>query len=226
VSLGKFDFLYFKHLIKASLPLLLSGISIVVFMKISQIMVGTFLSKQSLGVYSVAATISELIFFVPHCVTSAVYPKIVKAKKENTGYEKLIAKTGSFNIFLCVLFALFCTFLAPFLIEKLYGEAYREAKGVVQIYGWVGVFMALGNSHSCYLVFENIQKYSLYSIVSSLIINIFLGYFFIKHFGINGAAVSFLISQIFGNYLCYGFFKDKRSFFLRTKSLLFNYGSI
>jgi PST family polysaccharide transporter len=224
----EFNFIYCWSLFKNSLPLLVSALFLVILMKGSQILIGYMLSPSDLGIYSIGLTIAELIFFIPMGIITAMYPKISKAKRENGNTNDLIVKVGGISVFFCLVFALFCTFAMPMLIKIVYGDAYIGAGKIVQICGWVSIFIALGTNHSCFLVFENLQKYDMYAAVLGAGINIILGYPLIKQFGISGAAIAFLIAHIFTSYLFFSFFRDKRSFVLRTRSLffLFNFKEI
>jgi PST family polysaccharide transporter len=221
IAIKNFDFTYCRTLFQNSFPLLLSGLSVIILMKGSQILIGNMLSPSELGIYSIGLTIGELVFFIPTSIITAMYPKISKARKENGNSDDLIVRTSGISVFICFLFALFCTFVMPTLIKIVYGDAYLDAGKIVQICGWVGVFLAIGTNHSCFLIFENLQKYDLYAAVMGAGVNIILGYFLIKQIGISGVAVAFLIAHICTNYLFFGLFKDKRSFILRTKSLIF-----
>ncbi|MDR2409496.1 MAG: flippase [Bacteroidales bacterium] len=215
---GKFDYEYFSKLLKGSLPLLFQNFAVVIYMKIDQVMIGKMLSPQQLGIYSISVAISELLYFVPMSIVNGSYPKIVNAKKENC-LELLLIKIGSINFVISVIFAVFCTFFVPFLVKVVYGNAYINAGRVIQIHCWAGLFVAIGVSHSCFLVFENIQIYSLISMCFGAILNVVLNFLVIPSFGIDGAAIATVISQFFASYFCFAFFKDKRTFVLRTKSV-------
>ena len=216
-----YDINYAKQLVKYSLPLLLQNCAIIIYMKIDQIMIGRMLSTKEVGIYSISVTISEMVHFIPMSINNAVYPKIVEQKKNNQNYKSLLVKLGSINMTICILFSLFCTFIIPFFITQFYGEAYSQAINVIRIHCWATLFVAIGVSHDSYIVFENKQHYSMLSSVISCIMNIILNYFLIKLFSINGAAIATLISQFFASYLFYAFCKNKETFKLRTKSILF-----
>ncbi|GHV10903.1 O-unit flippase [Spirochaetia bacterium] len=222
-SLGQFDITYCKQLIKASLPLLFSSLAIIIYIKIDQIMIGKMLSARDLGIYSIGVTISEMIYFVPMAIANAVYPRIAQAKKDGKDYEGIIVKTGSLNIAVCLVFAICCTLFAPFLITAIYGGAYMAAGQVIQIHSWAGIFVSIGVSHGCYLFFNDLQKYSLYSTLIGAIINILGNFICIPLFGINGAAITTILSQSIAGYFIYPFFKDKSTFILRTRSLFFRW---
>jgi PST family polysaccharide transporter len=215
----KFNKTYSKQLYKSGVPLLFTSFFYVFFLKIDQLMIGNMLSEADLGIYSIGVTISELVCFIPIGIMNGIYPKIVKAKKIGQ-YENLIIKIGSFNIFICFIFALCLTIIVPKYIDLIYGSEYIRAAQVIQIHGWAGIFAAITYTHNCFLVFENMQRYTLYATSIGCMLNVILNYFMIKKWGINGAALATLISQFFAFYLCYAFFKDKRTFLFRTKSIL------
>jgi PST family polysaccharide transporter len=220
--LKKFDFSYCKKLLAASAPLLLQNFTIVITLKTDQLMIGKMLSSKELGIYSIGVTVSELVYFVPMAVLNGIMPKIIKEMKENRS-ESLLIKMGSVNFIICFIYAICVNLLAPFFVRLLYGEAYIDAGRIIQIHSWAGLFVAIGISHTCFLIFKNIQKYSLYASIFGAGVNIILNYFFIRSYGINGAAIATVISTFFSGYACFAFFKDKRSFVLRTKSLLFKF---
>jgi PST family polysaccharide transporter len=220
-SFGSFDITYAKHLFKASFPLLFQNLAIILFMKIDQIMIGKMLSPYQLGIYSVSVIISESIYFVPMAIANALYPKIAQARRDNGDYESIIVKTGSLNVLVCLLFALACTLLAPFLITAVYGKNYSPAGQVIQIYAWAGIPVAIGVSQACFMIFNNLQKYSFVATGSAAILNIIGNFICIPILGINGAAIVTLVSQFFASYFFYIFLKDKKMFVLRTRILFF-----
>ena len=57
-----------KSLLKESWPLILSGFSIVIYMKIDQIMLGKMIGPRALGLYSSATRISEVWYFIPTAI--------------------------------------------------------------------------------------------------------------------------------------------------------------
>jgi O-antigen/teichoic acid export membrane protein len=220
-SFGSLDIIYTKHLFRASFPLLFQNLAIILYMKIDMVMIGKMLSAYQLGIYSVSVAISESIYFVPMAIANALYPKIAQARKENGDYESIIVKAGSLNVLVCLLFALGCTLFAPFLITTVYGSNYSPAGQVMQIHAWAGIPVAIGVSHSCYMIFNNLQKYALVATGSSAVLNIIGNFICIPMLGINGAAIATVVSYFFSTVIFYIFLKDKRMLVLRIRSLFF-----
>lgn len=79
----RFNIKRVKSLLKDSWPLLLSGISITIYMKIDQIMLGYMISDEAVGIYSAALRISEAWYFIPGVIVASTFPIILEARKSN-----------------------------------------------------------------------------------------------------------------------------------------------
>ncbi|MFM6309557.1 MAG: oligosaccharide flippase family protein, partial [Dolichospermum sp.] len=70
-----------KTLLKESWPLILSGLTIIIYMRIDQIMLGQMVGDKAVGLYSAATRISEIWYFIPGAIASSVIPSIYAAKE-------------------------------------------------------------------------------------------------------------------------------------------------
>ncbi|HCR0962016.1 TPA: flippase, partial [Klebsiella aerogenes] len=78
----KVNFTEAKRLLSISWPLILSGLALMLYMRIDQIMIGNMIDDASVGIYSVAVKMVEIWYFVPIAIVSSLFPKIIKAKDE------------------------------------------------------------------------------------------------------------------------------------------------
>ncbi len=191
-----------KKLLGDSWPLILSGISISIYMKIDQVMIKNMLDAKAVGNYAVAVRISELWYFIPMAITNSVFPAIINAKKisEKLYYERL-QKLYTLMTWLAIGIALPMTFLANDIIRILFGIQYQSASGVLRIYVWAGVFVFLGVASSQYLLAENYTKISFLTTFMGAVINIILNIILISKLGINGAAIATVISYFVSVFL-------------------------
>ena len=210
-----------KELLKDSWPLILSGMVISIYMKIDQVMIKEMLGAEQVGHYAAAVRLSEAWYFVPMAIMSSVFPAIINAKKQSEElYYQRLQKLYDLMVWLAVAIALPTTFLAPWVIRVLYGEPFLPAAGVLSIHIWAGVFVFLGVASGKWLLTENLQVFSTINTTIGAIVNIALNYILIKNMGINGAAISTLISYFIAAYLCLSFFDKTRINFVNlTKSL-------
>lgn len=208
-----------KNLLKDSWPLILSGVAVVIYMKIDQVMIGNMLGEKELGVYSSAVKLSEAWYFIPMIITSSVFPSILRARKKSKElYFKRIQMLYDFFTWFTISVALIVTFLSSYIINILYGSEYAMASTVLAIHIWAGVFVFLGVASSNYLIAENLTKISFVKTFIGAIVNIFLNLILIPFFGIIGSALATLISY-FISVLSIGLFSSTRNnFFILIKS--------
>lgn len=196
-----------KRLLSDSWPAILSGLAIMVYMRIDQIMIGSMMMEADVGVYSVAVKLSEVWYVIPMAVTQSVMPSIVAARKaQNGSYEQRLTWLIAILFWGSVLVAIIVAFLAPWLITTLFGSEYQQAGEVLRIHFWAGVFVALGVGISQWFLAENLLKVSLYRTIAGAVVNLGLNLWLIPALGIIGAAVATIVSQFASAYLSVSFF--------------------
>ena len=123
---------------------------------------------------------------------------------------------------MAVAIALPMTFLSDWVVKLLFGGEYIGAGSVLMIHIWTGLFVSLGVARGKWLLNENLQKYSLIYLGIGLITNVIANYYFIKIYGINGAAYATLLANGLGTIITPFFIKKTRiSFFMMIRSIFF-----
>jgi len=217
---AKFNINIAKELLKDSWPLLFSGMVISLYMKIDQIMINGLLGSKDVGLYAAAVWLSEAIYFLPMAIVVSVYPLLIRSKEIGEKYylEKLQILYDTL-VWLAILISLIITFSSDFLITNLYGPSYSDASDVLKIHVWSSIFVFVGIAYSRFLMIENLKMKALYRTLLGLIINISFNFILIPLYGINGAAVATLLSQLGSNYLYDLFDKNLRyQFYMKIGS--------
>lgn len=200
-----------KKLLSDSWPAILSGLAIMVYMRIDQIMIGSLMTDADVGIYSVAVKLSEVWYVMPMAVTQSVMPSIVAARKaQNGSYEQRLTWLIAILFWSSVAVALVVTFLGPWAIQLLFGPEYARAGEVLQIHFWAGVFVALGVGTSQWFLAENLLKLSLYRTIAGAVANVLMNIVFIPTLGIVGAALGTVVSQFFAAYVFTGWFPGSK----------------
>lgn len=215
-----------KTLLKDSWPLVLSGIVILIYMRIDQIMLKAMVGDRAVGVYSAAVKISELWYFVPGAIINSVYPSVIRSKEAGEDfYYGRIQKLFDLMTVLAYGVAVVITFFSPLIVSLLYGQKYLEAADILTIHIWTGVFVSLGLAREIWLTNEGLMKFAAVTTGIGAIINVILNFFLIPKYGGTGAALATIAAQMFSAYLVGGFYAPtRRIFFSQTKSIfLVNY---
>ena len=182
-------------LLKASWPLMLSSISVMIYMKIDQIMIGQMLGNDAVGIYSAAVRISEIWYFIATAVAASVLPSILEAKKNNEAqYRQRLQALFDLMTWIAIIVALPVTFFATPLVTMLFGADYSEAGGVLAIHVWATVFVFLGVAGGNWFLAENQQLISLQRTALGAAVNVLLNIVLIPMLGVVGAAWATLIS--------------------------------
>ncbi len=193
----RFDMVMAKRLLKDSWPLILSGLVIMIYMRIDQIMIKEMLGEKEVGHYSAAVRLSEVWYFIPVIITQSLFPAIISAKKSSERlYHARLQRLFTFLVWIGVALALPMTFLSDWLIILLYGEAYKEAGQVLMIHIWASIFVSLGVASSSWFTSENLQRYSFYRTFWGAIINVVLNLGLIPIYGLVGAAMATVFSYM------------------------------
>jgi len=204
-----------KVMLTDSWPLMLSGLAIVAYMKIDQIMLGQMLGDEAVGIYSAATRISEVWYFIPMMIVASVFPAILDAKKHSEAlYYQRLQRLYDLMVWLSVAVALPMTFLAGPIVALLYGPAFGEAGTVLAIHIWASVFVFLGVASSQWFVAENRQILSFQRTLLGAVINVVLNYIWIPIFGAVGAAYATVLAQASVGLIYDVFQKETRSMFI------------
>ncbi len=212
-----------KQLLKDSWPLIFTGLVIIIYMRIDQIMIKEMLGEREVGLFSAAVRLSEVWYFIPVIISSSLFPSIVNAKKISEElYLGRLQHLYAVMIWVAIIIALLLTFVSNWVVTLLFGEAYREAGQVLAIHIWAGVFVFIGVASSKWFLSEGLQRYLTINTVAGAILNIVLNLFLIPRYGIYGSAIATVISQALASYLMNIVFRRTRSNFFRiTRSVFF-----
>ena len=210
-----------KSLFRDSWPLLISGIAIVVYMKIDQIMLGHLLGNEAVGIYSAAVRISGTWYFIPIMIVASVFPAILEAKKRSqVEYYERLQRLYDLMVLISVGIALPMTFLSAPVVTLLFGESYAESGSVLAIHIWAAVFVFLGVASDKWFLAENRQILSFQRTLLGAAMNVPLNLFLIPRFGVIGAALATVASQATVAWLFDLIQPETRSmFFMKIRSI-------
>ncbi len=231
LKVEKFPFLYFnwkktKLLIRDAWPLIFTGMVVLVYMKIDQVMLKEMLNVKAVGVYAAAVKLCETLYFIPTALMASLFPAVVNARKKSEKiYEQRVQKLYDLMFWGSLVIAIPTTLLSNWIILIFYGTSFQEAADVLRIYIWAVVFVSIGVASSKWLITENLQHYSFYLTTLGAIVNIGCNLWLIPSHGIKGAAIATLLAQATVSFLGLSFFGKTRKNCLKVINSLNAYGA-
>ena len=219
----RFDYQIAKETLAECWPMMISGMVIIVYMRIDQLMIKWLLDVEHVGYYTAAVKLSEIWFFIGVVVCNSFFPALVKARLQDPVlYKSRLQSLLSFMVVIGLLIIIPISVFSNTIIERLYGAQFAPAGDVLNIHAWSLLFIFVGQVGSRWLVNENLQKMNLNRTLWGMLVNIGLNLVLIPIYGINGAAVATLVSQMVASYFSNSFSKRSRELFLaQTRALFF-----
>lgn len=208
----KFDKVIAVSILKDSFPLIFASAFFAIYARIDQVMIKNMIDTESVGLYDAAVRISELWYFVPSIIVTALFPAIVNSKKISEElYYKRIKKLSFLIVSIAILMALPTMLLSKYLITIIFGIGFIGALPVLQIYVWSNIGAALNLLLQQLLVSENLTKMISISTFFGMLSNVLLNVLMIPRYGMVGAAFASLISYLIP-FLSLLFFRKSRKF--------------
>ena len=211
-----------KTLLKESWPLILSGVTIMVYMRIDQIMIGQMIGDKAVGLYSAATRISEVWYFIPTAITSSVSPAIYAAKEVGEAlYYQRIKQLIRMLVLISLVISVPMSFMSSTLITILFGNGYAEAGKILAIHIWASLFVFMGVATSPWFIAEGLTEFSFHRTLIGAVVNVVLNFILIPSCGGIGAAIATVIAYAIAAFLANALnSKTHRIFTIQLKSLI------
>jgi len=203
-------------------PLALSGVAIIAYMKIDQIMLGKMSGDHQVGIYSAASRISEVWYLIPVIIGQSFYPVLIeKQKSSKKSFDILTQKLMDYMVVLSLAISIPVCALSRQIISILYGAEFSESSDVLMIHIFGSIFVFMGVIAGKWYLANGLQNLtpirSLYGVMTNIILNFLL----IPRYSVSGAAISMALSHFIGSYLANAFDPRTREvFMIQTKAII------
>lgn len=210
-----------KKLLKECWPFILGGISVMIYMRIDQIMIKEMLGSQQLGIYAAVLPLATCFQFIPIILNASLAPFIARKKIEGEDiYWNALKKIFRYYALLGWLACMVTIVFAQSVVGVLYGPEYQEGATVISIYVFTNLFINMGVAQGLWMLNERRAIVGLANTLVGAIVCVFGNWLLIPEFGIKGVAAVAVIAQLCSTVLTNLIF-SKRMFFMQIRSLTF-----
>ncbi len=210
-------------LIKMSYPFIFSAILVTIYGQVDKWMLNSMIGKSAVAYYSVSLTLAGAISIIPQALIEGFRPDIMAVRNSNVEkYKRRLMQLYCLVFWLCIAYCVFVTIFAKVIILTLYGDKYLPAVSSLSLIVWYTSFSYFGAINNMYMVAENKIKWVQVITLVGAIVNVFLNYLFIPIWGIVGAALASLTTQIITNFILLAIIPQLReNFFIILKGISF-----
>lgn len=194
-----FDFGLWKIILEGSWPFALSGLFIIVYLKINIVMLGVFKDQTVVGLYSVAANLLILVMFIGNIVNSVLLPTFSRGGVKHHDFKRMLKLICLVSIIVSLVVVLF----APLIVRLLFGIAFTPAVPITRLISFTIIFLMPNTFMGTYFASRNLQKYTLGVTASLACSNVALNLVMIPRYGGAGAAAATVFTEMIGTGLLY-----------------------
>lgn len=185
---------HFKPMFAFSVSSITSGM----YGQIDMLLLGFFSSNYALGLYQLVFKIRNICTGVGGSVTGVMLPRLsyYEAQKGHEHTTRLMAKNFNFLLMLGLAIIAALIICADPLIMILGGSNYLSGNDALRIGAPLVLLGSIGSMQSQYMVASNQEKTYTYTNVAGLVIASILECLFIPLWGINGAALGLVLTEL------------------------------
>ncbi|MDZ7798474.1 MAG: flippase [Patescibacteria group bacterium] len=193
----KFNFKFWKELLKKSWPFALSAMFIMIYYYMDSVMLGFMGQDKEVGWYNAAYRPIMFLIMVSGLISTAFFPAISKLYKQSINrLENLIYKFSKTIFIISIPMAIGGVLVGHDLIILLFGAEYTKSILAFQILIWTASIIYISSIFGPTLQACDQQKKHLFGVGLGALMNIILNIILIPLFSLYGAAIATLSAEI------------------------------
>lgn len=200
-SLTSFDINLIKPILKDSLPFALASFLGAIMINTDLIMIGWMRPTAEVGFYSAAQKPIQVFYTIASLFAVSIFPALTKTLKNSIKQGgQILEKTVALSLLAAIPLSLGGIVLGDQFIELLFGSQYLEATASFQILMLTILIIfpsvIVSNSILAHEQQKNFIAFSMIGAIGNIIFNLLL----IPFWGIAGASISTVLTQLVSNY--------------------------
>ena len=193
----RMDRRHVAQFLQQGLPLTIAGFATMLYMRIDQVMLGQMSTPSELGLYGLAARISETVNVLPVALQATLFAAIVRnhAAAPESFDDYMVRIYDTFGIIAWPSAAIVAT-VAFFLLIPVFGEAYAPALPMILILLSATPFFFLYYAWGTMITIRGWLWLAPVMAVTGALLNIVLNLALIPALGGNGAAIATVVTYV------------------------------
>jgi len=218
-SKWSYDWKLAKLILSQSLPILVSGLSILVYMRVGIIFLREIKGSAEVGIYTAGAALSEVWYFIPMTLVTSAAPIVAKKKLHNeSDYNAALLNLFAAMWYFALTVSIVNFVIARPLMQVLYGARYTGSSTVLSIHAFTLVAVGVGVVQSLWIVNEGKTRISVYQAATGAACSIIANFILVPRYGAAGAAASTVLAQ-FAQAFLINFIVAPKLFKMQLRSL-------
>jgi len=183
-------------LLRESIPSGISGLIVVIYLRMDNLMIGGLIGEQGVGIYAIAYRLTEPFLLVFSSLSFSVYAILSKYRvphemsEAKRSYMMIMLPTIGISFIIAALLSAYSSD-----IVGIFSQTYKAASEVLMVLGWSIFFKAINAQLTAFI--NSRAQYRLMMTISlfNLIIAVACNFLLIPRYGIRGAAGAVIITE-------------------------------
>ncbi len=203
-----------QGILKKSTPMMVSGIFLFLLNWTDILMLGRLETEANIGIYNAAFKVGSLTLFFVVSMNVVIMPKTSELFNSNNIFEmkKVINRATQIVILLTLPLAVLIILFSKTILS-FFGQGFEAGSATLILITLGALFNAMTGNVDQILNMTNHQTIVRNIFFGGFILNFILNLYLIPHYGIEGAAISSLISNIIVNIIFVFIIKKKLGFY-------------
>jgi O-antigen/teichoic acid export membrane protein len=186
-----------RRLARSAWPLAAAGVVVLLYFRISTLMLAKLSGLQAVASYTPAYKLSEAFLLVPAALSGTTLPLLARTLRHGPSSEGRRAYRSAVAIALAtsVPFGIACSVFGQFVLVHVFGPSYAGSALALGVLGWATVMMALNQQASNALLALNREHFIMWVALVNLVTNISINLVLIPRFSFNGSAFATLATE-------------------------------
>jgi len=194
-----FNLNFSKYYLFNSWSYILHALLVVVFVQIDIVMLKQMgITFADIGLYSAAVKIYMTVIIFADVLFKQYYPQVAKYVQDDdkVPLKALILKVQKTNLFFSIYFAILTMLFANEIISLAFGKEFLESGKMLTILSLIIIFRFSMYTYTAILSSSNLNYIKLYTSLVCVGVNIGLNYILIPIYGVYGAIVATVITEL------------------------------
>ncbi len=193
----QFDFIFWRSLLRESLPLALAIVFTMIYFRIDTIMLSLMKSAAEVGIYGLAYKILESLIFFPAMFVGLVMPLLSRyALAAREKFRKVSQQTLNVLLIFIIPMVVGTIFLSRPAVTLIAGREFSLSAGVLNILIFATGLIFLGTLLSNMIIALKEQRKLTYIYGLGALLNLVANFIFIPKYSYYGAAVTTVLTEL------------------------------
>jgi O-antigen/teichoic acid export membrane protein len=186
-----------KTLALSAWPLAITGVTVLLYFRISTLMLAKLDGLNAVASYTPAYKLSEAFLLVPAALSGSTLPILAVALRHGPTRAGARAYRTALliSVALSVPFGFGCTVLGKFVLVHVFGAGYGSSAFALAVLGWATVLMSLSFQTGNALLALNREHLIMWVALVNLATNVTINLLLIPRLSFNGSAIATLTTE-------------------------------